>query len=159
MLKPYDASKPLHAVLSYNSQWETVDGINLWAEIKGKNLKTFELGDPEAVIIGARMDTFGVVPGLVRSERLTSNLALISQIAVDLSKQPDLNRSFFLVLYGSSYNCYDGLRNFYFPYYKRNAKTTPTLDDYLDGYKVELNDVLEQIDAIEHNPVRQDEDL
>ena len=84
-LKPFDRENPIHATLAYNSNWKPVEAVNLWAEIKGKDLKEFELSAPEAVILGARMDTFGSVPGLVRSDRLTSNLALLAQTAVDLA--------------------------------------------------------------------------
>ena len=138
LLKPYDSKNPQKVKLVCNTAWKTVEGVNLWAEIKGKSLKEFELSAPEAVILGARMDTFGSVPGLVRSDRNTANIALLAQTAVNLSKM-DLNRSFFLIFYGSAFNAYDGLRNFYFPYYKRNTKIEPTLDDYLNGYKEELS--------------------
>ena len=156
LLDPYDKANPKKAKFIYNSAWEVVEAVNLWAEIKGSELKTFELSAPEAVILGARMDTFGSVPGLVRSDRHTANIALLAQVGVNLSKM-DLNRSFFLIFYGSSFNTYDGLRNFYFPYYKRNSKVEPTLDDYLQGYKDELVDIEKEIEILYKDPVSKDE--
>ena len=157
LLKPYDSKNPQKVKLVCNTAWKTVEGVNLWAEIKGKSLKEFELSAPEAVILGARMDTFGSVPGLVRSDRNTANIALLAQTAVNLSKM-DLNRSFFLIFYGSAFNAYDGLRNFYFPYYKRNTKIEPTLDDYLNGYKEELSDIQKELTVLDDNPISKDED-
>ncbi len=156
LLKPFDSKNPQHIKLVCNTTWKTVEAVNLWAEIKGKDLKEFELGAPEAIILGARMDTFGSVPGLVRSDRHTANIALLAQTAVNLSKM-NLNRSFFLIFYGSAFNAYDGLRNFYFPYYKKDAKTEPTLDDYLNGYTEELRDIQEEIRVLNSNPITKDE--
>ncbi len=120
------------ASLVCHSRWKQVEGINLWAEIKGTNAK-------EAMFLNARLDSFGTVPGLVNGERNVENLALLADTAVALSKK-QLNSSVFIVMFGSSFNAYDGLRFFYYPVYKRNDKSAPEISQYTKGFELELAD-------------------
>lgn len=156
LLDKYNPKKPHKAVLSVNTVWRSVEGVNLWAEIKSGEQKVFQLNQPEALILGARLDTFGSVPGLVRSDRLTSNLGLLAQTAVNLSRK-QLPRSVFLVFYGASYNLYDGLRNFYFPISIRMRKKEPTIHDYGKGYREEQADTKKLLASLTENPVVKDE--
>ncbi len=127
------------AELAVNTRWKEVQGINLWAELKAKSPEVFNLNQPEAITLGARLDTFGAVPGMVSGDRQNANLALFAETAVALSKK-DLPRSIFLVLYGSAFNAYDSLRFFYYPILRRNAITEPLISDYADGYRAEQAD-------------------
>lgn len=126
--------------LCVHSRWKQIDNINLWAEIKAENAKPMKRNLPEAIFLGARVDTFGSVPGLVSGERSLANLALTAQTVVDLNKKKsELNRSVFVIFYGSSYNAYDSLRFFYFPVMNRNAKT-PAVSEYKTGFEEEKKD-------------------
>ncbi len=150
-------SKPSEVVLSVNTSWKAVEGINLWAEIKSADPKVFQLNQPEAVVLGARMDTFGMVPGQIRGDRLTANLGLLAQTAADLAKQ-ELPRSVFLIFYGASFNSYDGLRHFYYPVSIRNNRKEPTVQTYGAGFRQELANTEELLKTLETNPVVKDED-
>ncbi|MEG1979869.1 MAG: hypothetical protein RR060_04040, partial [Victivallaceae bacterium] len=119
--------------LQVNSQWEQVDGINIYAVLKSTN-KEFELGRPEAIIMGARFDSFGAVPGLVSGERDAANCALLTETLVKLSKQ-ELDRAVVAIFHGSAYNAYEGLRNFYFPLNNILTKADVTLEMYLNGFE------------------------
>ena len=124
-----------------HTQWKQVEGVNLWAEIKGSDPK-------EAMFLNARLDTFGTVPGLDKGERQLENLALLAETAVGLkNKQP--KSSVFIVMYGSSFNAYDGLRFFYYPVFKRNSKDAPEISQYTKGFEQELKDNLEKLDILE----------
>ncbi len=133
------SGKERQAHLSVNTRWKEVEGINLWAELKAKSPKVFNLNQPEAIVLGGRLDTFGAVPGMVSGDRQTANLALLAETAVSLSKK-DLPRSVFLVLYGSAFNAYDSLRFFYYPVHRRNAIAEPLITDYADGFRAEQAD-------------------
>lgn len=126
--------------LSVHSRWKQIENVNLWAEIKADDPKVMKRNQPEAMILGARLDTFGSVPGLVSGDRSLANLALLAQTAVNLNKDKSaLDRSVFVILYGSSFNAYDSLRFFYFPIMNRNAKT-PAVSEYKSGFEEEKKD-------------------
>lgn len=144
--------KEKSARLILNSQWDTVEGVNLWAVSKAKAPKVFNLSQEEAVVLGARLDTFGAVPGLVAGDRQNANLALFAQTAAGLT-QKELSRTIFFVLYGSAFNTYDSLRNFYFPILLRNSNSKPTLGDFADGYRKEAADNDKLLDILNTNPV------
>ena len=133
--------------LCVNTRWEQVQGINLWAEIKPENPQIFNLNRPEAIIIGARLDTFGSVPGMVTGDRQNANLGLFTETAVSLSRKK-LPRSVFLVLYGSAFNAYDSLRYFYYPVHLRNAITEPLITDFADGFREEQADNEKKLDIL-----------
>lgn len=79
--------KERKAHLQVFTRWNEVEGINLWAVIDPAEAKTFNLNQPEAIVLGARMDTFGMVPGLVSGERQTANLALFAETAAGFVKK------------------------------------------------------------------------
>lgn len=148
--------KERRANLLFHSRWKEVDGINLWAEISPEEPEIFNLNRPEAVVLGARMDTFGAVPGLVSGDRQTANLALFAETAASLVKKK-LPRAVFLILYGSSFNAYDSLRFFYFPIYKRNETTEPVIQDYAAGFREEFRDNEKLLHILSGNPVVKNE--
>ncbi len=131
--------KERKAHLAVNTRWKEVQGVNLWAELKAKSPAVFNLNQPEAITLGARLDTFGSVPGMVSGDRQNANLALLAETAAALAKKA-LPRSVFLILYGSAFNAYDSLRFFYYPVHRKNAITEPLITDYADGYRAEQAD-------------------
>jgi len=147
--------KERRAHLQVFSRWNEVEGINLWAVIKPKEEAVFNLNQPEAIVLGARMDTFGIVPGLVSGERQDANLALFAETVSGLAKKTDeLKRAVFLVVYGSSFNTYDSLRNFFFPIYKRKAKVTPLISDWAAGFREEQEDNVKKLEILNsHAPI------
>ncbi len=128
---------PQKAVLSAQSRWKNVRGINLWILLPAKEEKKFVLNRPEALLLGARMDTFGMVPGACRGDRERENAALLAQCAVNLSKMP-LPRSVFVLFYGGSFNAYDGIRNFLFPFAEARRTAFPSIRDYGLGEEAEF---------------------
>lgn len=128
------------ASLLCHTKWEQVEGINLWMELKGS--------DPqEAMFLNARLDSFGTVPGLDNGERQLENLALLAETAVNLSKTGHRN-SIFIVMYGSSFNAYDGPRFFYYPVFKRNDKNAPQITQYTAGFDQEIVDNEEKLKVL-----------
>ena len=128
-----------------HTQWEQVEGVNLWAEIKGS--------DPqEAMFLNARLDSFGAVPGLDNGERQLENLALLAETAVGLSQKQPKN-SVFIVMYGSSFNAYDGLRFFYYPIFKHSDENAPKISQFTSGFEQELADNREKLKILE-NPTQ-----
>lgn len=101
------------ASLSLTTVWKDVVGVNLWVEIPGQKGATFGFPQEEAVILSATLDTFGVVPERCPGTREAANCALLAQVAVELARKP-LNRSVFVVFFGSHYAMQDGARMFYY---------------------------------------------
>ncbi len=128
--------KALPAVLEAQSRWKNVEGINLWACIPAGEKKDFTLNRPEALLLGARLDTFGMVPGLCRGDRERENAALLAQCAADL-KELKLPRTVFVLFYGGSFNAYDGIRNFLFPFVSASDNRTPKITDFSAGLREE----------------------
>ena len=129
------------ASLVCHTKWEQVEGVNLWAEIKGTSPK-------EAMFLNARLDSFGTVPGLDNGERQLENLALLAETAVGLkNKQP--KNSVFIVMYGSSFNAYDGLRFFYYPVYTNQVSGTVNISQYATGFNQELSDNEEKLSILD----------
>ncbi len=144
------------ATLQLHTQWKQVTGINLWAVIPSKEPKQLnkDIDQPEAVVLGARLDSFGAVPGKVSGDRQVANLALFAQNAA-LLKEKELDRAVFLVVYGSSFNAYDSLRFFFYPIHKQiKNKVEPLITDYSAGFQEELADNQKKLDILsELNPV------
>ncbi len=137
--------------LQVNTQWEQVDGVNIYAVLKSTD-KEFELGRPEAIIMGARFDSFGAVPGLVSGDRDAANCALLAETLVNLSKE-ELDRAVVAIFHGSAYNAYDGLRNFYFPINNILTKADISLENYLKGFEEEKVKNQQLLATLESNPI------
>jgi len=176
-LSPFNLNRPLFYITKENAEkyklldrklkthkgelksivkWKTVVAQNLWAVIEPEKKTIFELKVPEVVIMTARLDTFGVIPWIVRSNRDAANCALLTDIASQLAKTK-LNRSVVLVFHSSAYNNYEGLRNFYFPVYQLAKPGSYSLQDRKKSYKEELAKVNNLIDTLNDNPIVEDE--
>lgn len=151
------AEKPLNGVLQANVLWKQIKGVNLWAKIPASQVKEFQLNAPEAVIMTARLDSFGTVPGKVSGLRDAANCALLTDLAVKLSRQK-LDRTVFIVFSGSTYNTFEGLRNFYYGLYKGLRKTPDTLEERKEGYEKENEKITKLIDVLKTNPISKNED-
>ncbi len=130
------SGKALPAVLEAHSRWKNVEGVNVWTAIPAAEKKDFTLNRPEALLLGARLDTFGMVPGLCRGDRERENAALLAQCAADLKKLK-LPRTVFVLFYGGSFNAYDGIRNFLFPFVSASDNRTPKITDFSAGLREE----------------------
>lgn len=141
------------AELQASAKWKTVEGINLWFELKPFDAKEFQLGRQEAIMLGARVDTFGSVPGEVRGDRDAANCALLADIAVRLSKEK-LDRAVFCVFYGGTYNAFDGLRHFFFGVSPKNSQDGyPNLNSYQSGFQEELARADQLLEVFRKGPV------
>lgn len=131
------SGKAVPAVLEAQSRWKNVQGVNIWAHIPAGEKKMFALNRPEALLLGARLDTYGMVPGLCRGDRERENAALLADCAAQLAAMK-LPRSVFILFYGGSFNAFDGIRHFLFPFAEADRKAFPTIRDYRTGQQEEL---------------------
>lgn len=151
------SEKPLQGVLQANVCWKQITGVNLWAKIPASQIKEFQLKAPEAVIMTARLDSFGTVPGKVAGRRDAANCALLTDLAVKLSKQK-LDRAVYVVFSGSTYNQFEGLRFFYYGLYKGLIKTSDDLETRRESYKEEYEKITKMLDVLNTDPISEDED-
>lgn len=147
-----ESKKLLNGVLQANVHWKQVSATNLWLKIPAADEKIFKLKRPEAIILTARLDTFGTVPGNVPGRREAANCALLADLTVKLAKQK-LERTVFIVFYGSAYNSFDGLRNFYYGVYKSLINTSDPLEERKISYESEHEKVIRLIKVLNTDPV------
>ena len=137
------------ATISLKTVWKDVQGINLWLEIPGEKSAKFNSGKEEAVILSATMDTFGVIPERSPDLRNAANCALLTKVAVELSKKP-LKRSVIIVFFGSHYAMQDGSRMFYFAYTNGGFKNKyGKLPGRAEMYKNEMKKLSSKIELMQ----------
>jgi ABC-type antimicrobial peptide transport system permease subunit len=139
-------------------KWKSITAENLWAVIEPEKQTVFELKVPEVVILTARLDTFGVIPWAVKSNRDAANCALLTDIASKIAKDSkNLKRNVILIFHSSAYNLYEGLRNFYFPIYQITKPGSYSLMDRKNSYEEELGKVNNLIETLNNNPIAENE--
>ncbi|MBN2713830.1 MAG: hypothetical protein JXR97_15535 [Planctomycetes bacterium] len=137
--------------LDIATNWKDSEGVNLWLQIPGAAGKEFGMGAEEAIILSTTLDTFGVVPDLCPGQREAANVALLAQIAANLSEsKPD--RSIVIAFFGSHYNSQDGARHFFWAVNKANTDSSnrDPLDMRLGFYKEELGELNQRLDLLQN---------
>lgn len=105
---------------------------NLWLELPSKTDWTVGLNLRQAIVLSARMDTYGFTPDYAPDNRYAANAALLADVVCDLAKQGPFNRKIIVVFYGSHYAGQEGSRFFYHTF--ERAKQ---LVDGKDGHLVQ----------------------
>ena len=89
------------------------EACNLWVELPAKKKWVGGLGREEALVLSARLDTYGFTPDLSPENRFAANAALLADTAVALAKSGELNRKVVVVFFGAHYAGQEGARFFY----------------------------------------------
>ena len=110
---------------------------NLWVALPGTPGKQFRLGNEEAVILSASLDTFGFVPDYCPDVRLAANAALLADVACGLAGR-QLDRTLVFVFFGSHYAAQEGSRLFYYALAADRSADLDSLESRAEKYQKEL---------------------
>ncbi len=86
---------------------------NLWVELPYKENWTVGLDVPQAIVLSARVDTYGFTPDYSPDNRYAANAALLTDVVCELAKKGPYNRKIVVVFFGSHYAGQEGARFFY----------------------------------------------
>lgn len=87
---------------------------NLWVSIDSNGHKFEEgLNTQEAIVLSARLDTYGFTPDYAPDNRYAANAALLADVVCQLAKNGPYNRKIVVVFYGAHYAGQEGSRFFY----------------------------------------------
>jgi hypothetical protein len=103
-------------------EYKDVVARNLWVELSGEPGSVFALNAEEAVVLSARLDTFGFVPDYTPDLRFAANAALLADVICQVAKQPR-KRSVVAVFFGAHYGAQEGSRHFYYAVRKADGMT------------------------------------
>lgn len=104
---PFGEEVTLRAAL----QMPAATGANVIAFIPGTD-PVFALGQPETVVLGARLDSFGEVPTRTPGARTAANAALLLRIAGELAASPP-RRNVAIVFFDAEGQAHAGSNAFY----------------------------------------------
>lgn len=131
----------------------------MWVEIPGKQGVTFKLGQEEAVVLSASLDTVGIVPDLCPGVRGAANAALLAEVVVRLAKQPAPNRSLFAVFFGSGDWDQEAARYFYYAVGSASRLATEeSIDERMASTRRELDETGKLLQASERSDLLESRD-
>lgn len=108
------ASEGALASLDVKAGLRDVIGRSLWVRIPGKAGATFKLGQEEALVLSASLDTVGLVPDKCPGHREAANAALLADVVTRLARGPAPSRSVVAVFFGAGNWDQEAARHFYY---------------------------------------------